>query len=351
MPQTKIPRVTVTDKDVQDPATLRRLVDGLYEKIYGLLGQIQTMESDLRSNRGQVGGLAPSQLRVLKSVVIGSTESSPAIRALIPTVSSLPPVINSTDGEIVYLSTDSSLYRFDSSTRSWVAVTALSGYVTIDTAEDITGSKTFKAQQIFDFNGLAVLIKPASAPSANQIVFQIQSSAATNRFSVDEDGDVIIAGTLLVNGASVEFDGDLQVDGGLLVRRDDYGIKIQPSVLPSANQVLFEVLSSAGASRMTIDEDGDIDCAAIISDSIDSTAIYGNSLEIQDNSNNPRISIIGGSSINTSYIDINTARIYAIAGTPESTISANPGSICMDTTNGKLYVKESGFGDTGWVLK
>ena len=46
--------------------------------------------------------------------------------------------------------------------------------------------------------------------------------------------------------------------------------------------------------------------------------------------------------------------IYSYHGSPESVITANPGSICMDTTGGvntSLYVKESGTGNTGWIAK
>lgn len=38
------------------------------------------------------------------------------------------------------------------------------------------------------------------------------------------------------------------------------------------------------------------------------------------------------------------------AGTPESVVEAGIGSICVDVTNGVIYVKNSGTGDTGWKL-
>lgn len=38
-------------------------------------------------------------------------------------------------------------------------------------------------------------------------------------------------------------------------------------------------------------------------------------------------------------------------GPPEGVITANPGSICSDTLNGHFYLKQSGTGNTGWVLK
>lgn len=44
--------------------------------------------------------------------------------------------------------------------------------------------------------------------------------------------------------------------------------------------------------------------------------------------------------------------LFASSGAPNGQIAANPGSLCIDVSNGKLYVKESGIGDnTGWVIK
>lgn len=47
---------------------------------------------------------------------------------------------------------------------------------------------------------------------------------------------------------------------------------------------------------------------------------------------------------------LNDMPIYWGEGTPEGSVTAAYG-IYVDTTNKKLYVKESGSGDTGWVLK
>jgi len=43
------------------------------------------------------------------------------------------------------------------------------------------------------------------------------------------------------------------------------------------------------------------------------------------------------------------ANIRAGSGTPESSVTANPGSLYMDYGNGTLYVKSSGTGNTGWA--
>tara|TARA_R110000796_G_scaffold152325_1_gene268831 strand:- start:4 stop:909 length:906 start_codon:yes stop_codon:yes gene_type:complete len=53
-------------------------------------------------------------------------------------------------------------------------------------------------------------------------------------------------------------------------------------------------------------------------------------------------------------IKVGTPSIYSGSGTPESTITAVPGSLYMNSAGGEntsLYVKESGTGNTGWVAK
>jgi hypothetical protein len=43
------------------------------------------------------------------------------------------------------------------------------------------------------------------------------------------------------------------------------------------------------------------------------------------------------------------SRDLSNAGTPEAVVTAGIGSICRDRTNGDVYLKESGTGNTGWV--
>lgn len=38
------------------------------------------------------------------------------------------------------------------------------------------------------------------------------------------------------------------------------------------------------------------------------------------------------------------------AGTPEGAVTASPGSLYSDTTNGEVYVKNTGSGNTGWKI-
>jgi hypothetical protein len=42
--------------------------------------------------------------------------------------------------------------------------------------------------------------------------------------------------------------------------------------------------------------------------------------------------------------------VYKNAGTPEGVVTAIVGSLCLDITNRVLYVKDTGSGNTGWIL-
>lgn len=46
---------------------------------------------------------------------------------------------------------------------------------------------------------------------------------------------------------------------------------------------------------------------------------------------------------------VDTFGIYNNPGTPEGAVAADIGSICSDTTNGKIYLKTTDTANTGWV--
>jgi len=61
------------------------------------------------------------------------------------------------------------------------------------------------------------------------------------------------------------------------------------------------------------------------------------------------ISCVVGSG--TRYIGVgSSAGMYTNAGNPEGAVAALIGSICQDTTNGSVFVKTSGTGNTGWTI-
>lgn len=57
---------------------------------------------------------------------------------------------------------------------------------------------------------------------------------------------------------------------------------------------------------------------------------------------------IGATSITTTG-ELTTRLIKNNAGSPEGVVTASPSAICRDTTNGRLYLKRTGSGNTGWV--
>lgn len=57
---------------------------------------------------------------------------------------------------------------------------------------------------------------------------------------------------------------------------------------------------------------------------------------------------VGGANPST-LGNIKTSLIRSNAGSPESVVTAPVGAICHDTTNGIIYVKETGTGNTGWT--
>ena len=73
-------------------------------------------------------------------------------------------------------------------------------------------------------------------------------------------------------------------------------------------------------------------------------------LNIGQNSTSEAIAIVkGASGLHVSFADgTDTFGLYNHAGNPVSAITANIGSVCVDTANGFLYVKRSDASDTEW---
>lgn len=61
----------------------------------------------------------------------------------------------------------------------------------------------------------------------------------------------------------------------------------------------------------------------------------------------------GLGNINTNDVVLSLNRVISGGGSPEGVIVAPPGSVFLrnDSGTGDLYVKQSGFGNTGWVVK
>ncbi len=90
-----------------------------------------------------------------------------------------------------------------------------------------------------------------ASPTANQVLFQVGTSDAATRFSVDEDGDVTIAGNLDVNGTSsfasisVDAGGDVGIGSTPSSRLD-----VEQAGTAKANTDMFEITNSGNAADM-----------------------------------------------------------------------------------------------------
>lgn len=59
---------------------------------------------------------------------------------------------------------------------------------------------------------------------------------------------------------------------------------------------------------------------------------------------------IGFSPVNNDFTGTFGAALYSGSGSPEGVKTANPGSLYLDQNGGPPYYKNSGTGNTGWVL-
>lgn len=64
-----------------------------------------------------------------------------------------------------------------------------------------------------------------------------------------------------------------------------------------------------------------------------------------DGTNGEAFRIINGQIVN---LNGRTVTVTAYSGDPNGNVAAPPGSICLDTANGKVYKKATGAGNTGW---
>lgn len=115
-------RIVVSPQDVADPVKLRIRLDQLFAQTYQLLQQLDALKSDVGVVKGD--GLTDAERRLISQLAVGSTSNSaPPQNALIPRVTSLPPAASSSDGQMVQLSTDGQVYRFDGTTQVWSTFT------------------------------------------------------------------------------------------------------------------------------------------------------------------------------------------------------------------------------------
>lgn len=379
--------ITATELDVKEPSLLLRLTRKIIDRLSQVDSRISALEAAAQVRAGTDAAIvplkptAPTPPTTTSVPVIPSAELSTIRTALqatgshplnvgnllgilaqsqlagaivVDTEADLPSAANYRPGTLAVTTTaPETLYVVESGLpQTWLELIATStGDMTTTTAQDVTGTKTWKVQQIFDLAGLAVLIQPASAVSAGTVIFQVKNTGGTNLFSLEYNGDLIIPGFTTI-------DDDCTITGGLLVTRNDYGIVIKPASAPAANEALFQIQTTAGLTQMSIDEDGDIDCKAITSTTITTEgeikAKSGYNVVVQDVFDIDVITLAGVNGGNSAYIRHGNREIYCASGSPEGVVSAGIGSLYMRDDGGAVtsfYVKESGTGNTGWVAK
>lgn len=289
--------IRVTDRDAEDPKMLRRHLNVLFEQNMDLLRRVESAEQSLRSGTGTVGGLTEEERRLLRAIATGSPETPvSAQRATIPTVSVKPPVNTSSNGDVIHLSTDNIIYRFDGTTRSWVAIGAATpaGMMTLDTPQIVTsaGVKTVQASWIFQVTqsivaaiagqlGLVIENTSSDAAAVGRVLVQSNGgSAALTAYSTASAatlGGITLADwatliTASLAGLAIGSAGAVPVvfvtsnlergrlDAAGLWTFSVAGktILIKPPTAPSAGTLMFEVQDNTAASVFSVDIEGDL---------------------------------------------------------------------------------------------
>lgn len=165
------PRYTIAIDDVSRPERLLQVLQRLIDHDYSLLDQIGPVTVT------PLGSTAPDQTndlatRILslenltQALLTGGTDSvAPAQRAAIPTVTELPPVASSAEGDTVFFGLD--YYTF--SGGAWVTTDGPSNMMTTDTPQTTTAAavKRFAA-------GANMMLGSGNPP---QTILHVQNSA------------------------------------------------------------------------------------------------------------------------------------------------------------------------------
>lgn len=128
----------------------------------------------------------------------------------------------------------------------------------------------------------AVTIAPTATPAANDLVLEVNDAAGTSLFSVDNEGDVVFAGTLACGVGAIT--GDISLTGNDLTATGTgqtfnivsdandattsstvAAVTLKTSVNVTAGDLILNVEDSAGTNLLTCDEEGDVVAAGDIS--------------------------------------------------------------------------------------
>jgi hypothetical protein len=125
---------------------------------------------------------------------------------------------------------------------------------------EAAGGWTFKTLATFDAATGAILIKPLSAPTANTKLFDLQTSAGSSVASIDEAGDAIFHDLNLTGALSGVTNYGNLVGTDINVTSGNYGMEIGGGFIFDTTAVSDVItVTESGASRFTVDNDGNVD--------------------------------------------------------------------------------------------
>ena len=175
----------------------------------------------------------------------------------------------------------------------------------------------------------------------------------------DTTNAIVIGGTTTANADII-----LNADGSVVINEQGSAVDVRVEgdtdinllfVDGSADAVGIGVAAPAGKlevnntvaaqTTLVVDQDGatgigiDIQMAGT-GDAVQITGTTGLALDITKTASGQWFSMNDGT---------DTFGVYNSAGSPEGSITANTGSLCIDTTNGEAYVKQDDGDNTNWV--
>ena len=124
----------ISEQDISDPKLLRLLLQKQADHTRELLERNDRLERIVANTQeglssvstlARTGGLTAEERRLLQALMTGSTDNpASAQNALAPAVDVLPPVQSAIEGQLVYLTTTNTLYRFRATPTpgTWIAI-------------------------------------------------------------------------------------------------------------------------------------------------------------------------------------------------------------------------------------
>lgn len=175
-------------------------------------------------------------------------------------------------------------------------------------------------------------------------------------------GDVVISSVVIQSGTIDSTTiGATTPSTGAFTLLDVDNIRIDTNTISSTDTNGDINLTPDGTGTVVVGTDLDVGNINLDTNTISTTDTNGNLILLPDGTG--LITIGSASSVNylnrlrssagqwDSYNDgTDTFGFYNSAGSPESSIAANIGSLATDTTNGDLYIKTTDTVNTGWDL-